>query len=321
MIIFLYGPDSFRSRRLLKEMKAKFVKEVDKEENSLDTIDGKEADLQKITERMNTGSLFAQKRMLIIENIFQNKKTGLFSQLEKYLPRLEKSNDIIIIFKDKDIPGLKTLTTEAKKLFSFLNKQKYTQEFKLLSPAGLNNFTKKETEMYKKRISREAANELVARTGGDLWLMSQSIKKACLGTEKKLIGLEDIKQYTTEKFNENIFSLTDALSAKNKNKALKILEEQYAAGVSDEYLISMLIRQFKILLQIKEAQEMGLKAEMIASHLKLHPFIIKKGLSQTNNFSSSKLKLYFNKMICLDNNNKTGRGDIKSELSILIAEI
>ncbi|HZJ41565.1 MAG TPA: DNA polymerase III subunit delta [Patescibacteria group bacterium] len=320
MIIFLYGHDSFRSRRVLHEMKAKFTKEIDTEENSLDTIDGQETTSEKINESINTGSLFTRKRMLVIENIFLNKKTSIFAQLTKNLSNLENSEDIIVIFREKELLN-KKLGPDAKKLFTFLSKQKYSQEFQDLSPAGLNNFIKKEAELYNKKVSQEALVELLKRCGSDLWLISQTLKKASLGTESEILDASEITKYQIERYNEDIFSLTDAISAKNKTLAIKILEEQYAAGVSEEYLIAMLIRQFKILLRLREARDSGQRPDSIASSLKLHPYVVKKGLNQINNFTLENLKIYFNKIMYIDKKNKTEQGDIKSELLLLIAEI
>lgn len=321
MIIFLYGPDLFRSRRTLREMKEKFKKNSSDDVGSLETIDGKNANFQQITEKINTGSLFSNKRMVVIEDIFENKKTNIFSQLEEFLTKIQEQ-DNVIIFKDGEITKKNTLKADAKKLFSFLNKQKYSQEFKPLSQNGLINFAKNEAGKYDKKISKESVEELIRRTDGDLWLLSQSIKKASFSSDKELLSLEDIKEYSSEKFNENIFAFTDALSAKNKRLAIKILEEQYAAGVSDEYLISMLIRQFKILIRIKEAQTNGQNNErMIASQLKLHPFIVKKGLMQAKNFSFAQLIGYFNEIISLDRRNKTSQNDIKAEILTIIASL
>jgi len=320
MIIFLYGPDSFRARRFLKEMKEKFIREVDANENSLDILDGQNVDLKLITEKINTGSLFAQKRMLIIENLFNNKKVSIFKELTSYLPKLENRDDLIIIFKDSEIAD-KNLNTESKKLFIFLKKRKFSQEFKNLTPAGLNNFIKKEAESYNKKISQEVANKLIQQTNGDLWTVAQNIKKAALSSDKELIDLNTISLYLTDKFTENIFALTDAISNKNRALAVKILEEQYAAGISEEYLIVMLARQFKILLRIKEALVAQSSPDKIASTLKLHPFVVKKGLSQIKNFSMTQLKDYFNKIIEFDKKNKSGQGDTKTELLLLIADI
>ena len=200
-------------------------------------------------------------------------------------------------------------------------KQKYVQEFKLLQDASLFSFIKKEASSYGKDISRDAANELVKRSGGDLWLTTQGIKKASLSSPEKIIESAQIKEMTSAAFSEDIFSFTDAIGAKNKKLSLKILEEQYAAGVSDEYLIAMLIRQFKILLQLNTASQTKLTPDKIAADLKLHPFVVKKGLAQAKNFTKNQLLNYLNKLINLDFSNKTGGVDLKTEITLLIANV
>ena len=201
------------------------------------------------------------------------------------------------------------------------HKQKFIQEFKPLTNAGLMNFIKKEANSYHKEISPSAALELIKKTGSDLWLISQSIKKAALSQEEKIISLETINATATEIFNEDIFSLTDAISAKNKKLALKILEEQYAAGSGDEYLLTILVRQFKNLLMIKDAVENKVKPDQTAKQLGLHPFVVKKGLLQTRNFKKEELKYFLNRLLFLDYANKTGQSEIRTELSLLIAKI
>lgn len=322
MIIFLHGVDSFRSRRMLQEMKDKFIREVDTEASSLDVIDGQTADLKMIDAKINTGSLFTRKRLIIIEQIFKNKKTKIFAELAAYLPKVVDNDNLILIFRDETLDGkTSSLKTDAKKLFSFLSKQKYVQEFKKLTPSGLLSFIKLEAKLYNKEISASVATELAKRTNGDLWLITQGVKKAAFRHSNQEISLADIKEATAEAFNENIFSLTDAIGAKNKRLALRILEEQYAAGLSDEYLLAMLIRQIKILLQVNLAIADGLKPEAVASQLKLHPFVVKKGIVQSKNFSKQQLKNYLNRLIALDHANKTGGNDIRSELILWLAEL
>ncbi|MDI3496255.1 MAG: polymerase subunit delta [Patescibacteria group bacterium] len=320
MLIFLYGEDTFRLHRFLQETKNRFNKEVANASDSLDILDGQTINLSTIIEKINTGSLFARKRLLIINNLFFNKKPSIFKEILNYLPKIEKRDDLVIIFKEHEVLE-KNLNPEAKKLFNFLKKQKFSQEFKTLSPAGLNNFIKKEAEFYNKKINQAACDALIKQTNGDLWLISQNIKKAALATKKELLDLDTISFYLIDQFKEDIFALTDAISNKNPALALKILEEQFAAEISTEYLIVMLARQFKILIRIKSALAEGLKANEIAQTLKIHPFVVKKGIPQANNFSTEQLKSYFNKIIEFDKKNKTGEGEIKSELLLLISSI
>jgi len=322
MIIFLYGPESFLKKRKLQELKNRFIKEIDAESNSLEVLDGQVVDLKILNEKIHTGSLFAKKRMIIIDQIFKNKKNKIFSEITNYLAKLGADDARIIIFIDNELNTKKAqLTTEQKKLFNFLTKQKFIQEFRPLANAGLMSFIKKEANSYGKEISPLVALELVKKSGSDLWLISQSIKKAALSNEEKNISLDIINATATEIFNEDIFSLTDAISAKNKKLALKILEEQYAAGSGDEYLIAMLVRQFKNLLMIKDALDNNLGPDQIAKQLGLHPFVIKKGLLQARNFNKEEIKNFLNRLLFLDYANKTGLSEVRTELSLLIAQI
>lgn len=320
MIIFLYGPDTFRAHRWLQDMKKKFQLDVDPDANSLSWIDGQTATLKEISEQVGTGSLFVKKRLIIVENIFKNKKEKIFTELMGYLKKFIRQDDNILIFKDEELEAKTSiLKSEAKKLFTFLSQQKYSQEFKTLSSAQTLSWLKKESANYQKEISAAAATLLLNLSGGDLWLLAQEIKKLAFYSAGPLIGEAEVRELSAPTYNEDIFALTDALSAKNKIQAMRLLEEQYAAGLSDEYLLAMLIRQFKILLQIRVALEANWKQTEIPAKLKLHPYVAKKGALQAKNFSASDLKKYLDQLIKLDFSNKKGGANIKTELTLLIS--
>lgn len=322
MIIFLHGADTFRSHRLLQEMKNKFIKDTDKDANSLGVVDGAATSLKEIGEKINTGSLFVKKRLVVIENIFKNKKTKIFIELVDYLKKFSDSEDNIIIFIDEELGSKeKPLKADAKKLFAFLGKQKFVQEFQALSNLQLLGFIKKECEAYGKEMSASAGTLLINYTNGEMWQLASELKKLSFYSQNKIISEADVKEMCVGAVNEDIFALTDALSAKNRTQALRLLEEQYAAGLSDEYLIAMLIRQFKILLQIRTTIDNNLSPSETATILKLHPYVIKKGLSQARNFSTDLLKNYLNQLIRLDFSNKNGLSDIKTELMLLISSL
>ncbi len=321
MIIFLYGGNTFSSRRKLNELKSEFVKKIDAESNSLNVINGQDTNLGEISEKISTGSLFVKKRLIVIENIFDNKKDNIFIELINYLKSFSKDSDNIIIFWDEELNTKNVpLKVNQKKLFTFLSKQKFVQEFKPLTSSQLLSFIKKEAKIYNKDIKLPTASLLLNLTTGNLWLLTKEIKKLSFREkDNKEISIESVKELVTSSFDEDIFALTDALSIKNKELAIKLLEEQTAAGLSDEYLLTMLIRQFKILLQMKKALEAKTSQAEIAKKLKLHPFVIKKGYQQAKNFSIESLNNYLNRLVELDFLNKKGQANLKTELTILIS--
>ena len=351
MIIFLYGQDDFRSQQKLKKIKAKFIKEVDTSANGLTTLDGQISDIKKISDTLSARSLLTSRRMIIIENIFLNKGKTIFVEVFDYLKKIkaDKEEDVIIVIRETSIKTGKTgnqavtvnaigkekpLLVKPQALFSYLVKQKFSQEFKLLTNAELISWIKKQVISQDGNITNQAAQTLISLVGNDLWQVNNEINKLInykVGLEpsiipgdnsvSKNIEVVDIEKLTKGKFDENIFALTDAISNKNKALATKLLNEQYAAGLTDSYLLSMFTRQFKILLQIRQALDSGLTSRKITSELRLHPFVIQKGISQVRNFNLPHLKQTLAKLLSIDFDMKNGRGDGQTMLDLLIAKI
>ncbi len=348
MIIFLYGEDTYQSRQKLNSLKDKFTREVDPSRGSLTELLGESIDIGKIGEAVGPGTLLAKKRMIIIEDFFKNKSKTIFNEIIEYL-KTKSAEDNIIIFRDSIVKTKKTrvsespvkidsagrekaLTGDQLKLFKFLVKQKYTQQFKALSNTEAAAWVKKEVETRGGKINYQAAQMLISLVGNDLWQVTSEIKKLInykLGLEPKLteggkeaeIEVKDVEELVRGSFDENIFALTDAISNKNKALSAKLLEEQIEAGLTDSYLMSMIIRQFRIMLQIRQALDSGLSSRKMITLLKLHPFIIQKGMSQVRQFNLESLKKIFSQLVKIEYGMKTGKADVKTMLDLLIVKI
>jgi len=344
MIIFLYGQDNFRSRLKLNELKDKYLREVDKLGSGLNVINGAKATFSEITAAVSPSSLLSKKRLIIIEDIFINKDKIIFEKLSEYFKNKKQEDNIIIVwesniktkkFKNVFSPMLldssgkeKPLNKKPAELFKFLSAQKYAYSFNLLSNAEAADWVKKQTALRGGKISARAAEMLVGLAGNDGWQINNELNKLLsYKTADKLtqggadIEIEDVKNLVRGNFSENIFALTDALSVKNKALAIKLLDEQIEAGLSDGYLLNMFVRQFRILLQIKQALESGLSQRQIASQLKLHPFVAQKGIEQARYFSLSILKNILSQLVRIDYEVKSGQSSYLAGLNMLIARL
>jgi DNA polymerase-3 subunit delta len=335
MIIFLYGPNTFLSRIKLKELKDRFLKEVDPGGASITTIDGETAGLEQINEVIAPVSLFSRKRMIIVSNLFLNKKENIFKDLTTYLKHkkeksgAESANGNIIIFLDS-LEKEEKLTKDKNNLFQFLSKEKYVIRSEHLSNTETTMWAQKEVEARGGKITRQAASLLASLLGSDLWKIDNEINKLInykngqkqallLQEEVAEIQIKDIEELVKGNLDERIFALTDAISNKNKSLAVKLFEEQLEAGLADQYLLFMMTRQFKILLRIKQALEIGQNSRQIIAELKIHPFAAQKGMTQARNFSLSILKEIFKKLIKIDYKIKSGQGEARVMLGELIA--
>lgn len=342
MIIFLYGQDSFRGRLKLNELKDKYRREVDKLGSGLAAVDGAKATLAEIASAAGPSSLLSKKRLIVIENIFLNKDQEIFVKLAEYF-KSRKRNDNIIIFwqaglkvkkiKNTVLPVLanpdgqaKPLNKKLTALFKFLAAQKYAYSFNSLNNSQAASWVKKETARRGGKINTRAAELLVGLVGADGWQMDNELAKLLsyktasqLTASGPEIEIEDVKNLVRGNFSENIFALTDALSVKNKALAVRLLDEQIEAGLSDGYLLNMFVRQFRILLQIKQALLTGLSQRQIAGQLKLHPFVAQKGVEQARHFTLPILKNILSRLIKIDYEVKSGQSDYLTGLNMLLA--
>lgn len=346
MIIFLFGEDDFRSKQKLNQLKQKFINDVDPTASSLSMLDGKNISIKEFNETAGPSTLLASKRMIIVDNIFMAKEQNILEQIFEYLKekKSDKSENIII-FYDTSIKIKKTrfkkqplkidasgkekpLTKKQSQLFNFLSKQKWTQEFSVLSNTETANWAKKQIEAKNGKITYQAAQTLVSLTGNNLWQANNEINKLInykLSDNKNnqilSIDVQDVKLLVKGNFDENIFALTDAISNKNISLATKLLEEQIEAGLAGSYLINMMVRQFRILLQIRQALDIGQSSRQMISALKLHPFIIQKGINQVRKFNLTTLKNILKQLIEIDFKMKTGQADAITMLNLLFVKL
>jgi DNA polymerase-3 subunit delta len=140
--------------------------------------------------------------------------------------------------------------------------------------------------------------------------------------DKTTIESQDVVALVKGKFDDNIFNFVDAIAAKNKKLAHHLLTDQLNSGANESYLLAMLIRQFRILLQVKSLTEgQRIVASVVASELKIHPFVAQKALYQIKNFSENKLKEIYSQLLAADAKIKTNLADTKVLFDLLLTKI
>jgi len=106
------------------------------------------------------------------------------------------------------------------------------------------------------KVEPDAARELVDSLGADLMLISSELEKLMLYVgEKKRITLGDVEAMVLAAKQCSLYELTDAISAKDRTRALQVLDALLAAGGADEAAIGhlyMLAKTFRQMLVISE---------------------------------------------------------------------
>src|ERR1035437_6627010 len=106
------------------------------------------------------------------------------------------------------------------------------------------------------KIDTDAARELVDALGGDMMMISGELEKLILYVgEKKRITLGDVETMVLAAKQRTLYELTDAISAKDRPRALAIIDAILSTGGGDEAAIGhlyMLAKTFRQMLIISE---------------------------------------------------------------------
>lgn len=313
MIIFLYGPDTYRSRQKLNEIIERY-KKIRKSGLSLKYYDFKEENFQDFKNEFQHTSMFEEKKLAVLNNVFSN-----IEAKEKFPEDgeiFQNSKNTVLLYERGKI-------NKKDSLFIFLKKQGKSQEFEPLEGQRLKNWAKKEFAKYKCQIEENALEKLIEFVGNDLWRFSNEIKK--LANFKSEINDKDIELLVKPKIETDIFKTIDFLAAKDKKKALELIKRHLEKGDHPLYLLSMINFQFRNLILIKAS---GLENQpyfdyplALSKKLKIHPYTIKKTIPQAKKFTFEELKKIYRKIFQLDLDIKTGRIKPETAIDLLIAEI
>ena len=293
MYILTCGEDTYRSRQHLQKMIASFKEKRDPQGLNVSFLDCKKLEPGVLWEHLGTVPFLAEKRMVVLQGFLENAPKELNEAL---LAKLEAG-----AFADTAVTVFFETTSDFKKnpLFDFLKKQPYSSAFPLLAEHERETWVKNETRERGMSVTTGAAR-MIAASVAETWQLIRVVEQACA-----LAGAEEIQRAHVEPFiepplDDNIFNFTDALAAGNTRRALELLHDQRRADANEFYLLTMITRQFRILLQLKD----GVSGDA-AKELGIHPFVIKKSLPLARRYSPAQLQTIYRNLFTIETLLKT----------------
>ncbi|MBU0732158.1 DNA polymerase III subunit delta [Patescibacteria group bacterium] len=300
MILFLTGEDTYRLQKRLEFLRQGFIAKYDKSGLSVETLDGSDLKVEDFQRAVMSQGLLATKRFVAVKDIF-GANNALCEEVAELLENVPE--DTVLVFTAEKIPAKEKVLSKKLKAVDKVEK------FDPLKGFQLHQFVQQEIKNLGGTIDKDAENYLVQAVGDDLWRMSQEIAK--LVNYDKRVTLKITEEFVPSAVDDNIFNFTDAIANKNAALALKLLHDQIKSGANEFYLLTMIARQVKILLQVKETNGEGLD---------LHPFVIKKAAQQVGKFSAEDLKKLYNKLVDIDLKIKTSQAEPGTLLDLFVME-
>jgi len=305
MIIFLYGEDTYRSRQKLQEIISHY-QAIRQSGLNLKYFDGPGADFQDVKSELRTVSMFKEKKLLVLKDIFSNQKFK--DSFLKEAKRFTGSDNIVVLYEEKG-----GFARDA--LFTFLKKHAQCQEFEALSALKIKQWLKNEFAKAKTKIDPLALEAMVSFVGNDLWQLANDVQKLVAYKRGGEITIKEVRLLVKPKTETDIFKTIDAIALKNKKQALILLHRHLEQGDTPFYLLSMINFQFRNILGVKDLTKRG----EALSRSGLKPFLAQKSYRQSQKFTYEELEKIYRKIFQADYDIKTGKLDPQSALDFLIA--
>ncbi len=325
MFFFLYGEDSYSSNEKLKQIKEKFIRDIDTSGYNIIILDDK-ITIENLSKELCQGGFLSSKKLVIIKNLLDKKITKeLSSFLMDFFDKNSSKNsdqdeDNIIVFYEDRLPhsSKDALSGENLKIFKRLDLFQYKQEFKKMSDGKMVIWIKNKFKEAGGSIDDKLAFEMLGRIGSDLWTLETEIQKISNYAKGSKIESSMISDLILSNIDDNIFLISEKLANKDNKGALKLIKSQIDSGENSQYLLTMFIRQFRILLQIKSAIEDGVNVNNLAKYLSLHPFVVKKASNSARLYSLVELKDIYKKLLKLDLASKSSKLDTYTLISVFL---
>lgn len=317
-LYLLHGPEEFTKEQALSQLTEQLVPQQFKDLN-YQMINGTETNAGAIIAACETLPFLSDRRLIVVKNYngLGGKKDGDEEMLKKYLDRVPDSTCLVFYHRgDAD---------KARIIYKAIKKHGEAVEFVRLKNPELIRWTTKTFKKYNKEISREDMNYFLIQVGNSLEDIHNEIQKlSSYAGSSPRITREAIDKLITPSPEFTVFQLIDAVSARQKGKALQLLEALLDSGQSVFGIVSLIARQMKTMLLCKDYTGKGVSLKTAQDALKaepygLHPYAVKKGIDQSQNFSMEQLRDYLNKCLELDYGIKSGK--IKERLGIEILVI
>lgn len=327
MLHILHGEDDFSIREALEKIKEELGGQ-DLVASNTTTLQGQNLTPQQLAATCDTVPFLAPKRLVVVEGLlsrFEPRDRGTRSpapeargwqSLKGYVGRLPESTELVLVDGklSKANPLLKGLAPHAD-----------IREF--IPPKGdkLHDWMRSRAKKAGCSISGSALRLLADLIGGNLWLSSREIDKLCLYAQGRSIEENDVTSLVSYAQETNIFAMTDAILERRSAAAIRLLHRLEDEGAQAPYLMVMITRQFRLVIQAKYLLRERRKAAEIGRALGISSdYVLRKTIDQAKEHSPERLEEIYRKLLDTDIAMKTGmlKGD-KGELALdlLVSEL
>jgi DNA polymerase-3 subunit delta len=300
MIIFLYGTDTFRSKRKLDEIASSFREREDASGLNTVTLDAAKAEPAEIHQALFAPAFLGNKRLAVIKGMLALKREEQkpFLELVAKLP----ASTTAVFYEAADAKAC-----DKSPLYPLLVEGKYHWEFAPLSGRELESWLAAEANAHAVTFEPHALSAFIEAVRSDSARAANEIAKlAAYVGGRQIIEVQDVALMVTGEVQEDMFGFLDAVANRDSKRAAVMLEQQIMAGTEPMQLLAMLARTVRILIQARDLLDRRYPQPEAIRELGIHPFAARKALAQAQSFETQTLRQLHAALLDTDRRIKTG---------------
>jgi DNA polymerase-3 subunit delta len=319
-----HGADEFTRAETLADFKRR-LGPPDTVDLNTTVLEGGGLTLAELHHACDTVPFLAEKRLVVVKGLLTRlsaRKDGelaatqkeFLSTLADYLLHLPETTRLVFI-EEQTLPASHPILQLAQK-----DARGYAKQFDAPEARALPGWIKKRVRKHGGQIEPQAAQQLAAVVGADLRLLDQEIGKLVTYTNaERPITKADVDAVVPYAQAAIVFDLVDALGQRDGRTAARTLHRLLDMGKHPLELLAMIVRQFRLLIQVTELKAEGATAHDIAQRLGIHPFPARKLYDQAIHFTAAQLESVYRHLLDTDAGIKSGEIEAEAALDLLVA--
>ena len=298
---YVFVGDEVFFRKKCREAILQHLVPDDVRELSLYDMDLAETDLREVLDRARTPSLMAPFQVFFIrgvKNLYgRGKHDEEFAAIKDYFANPNPDAMLVFIADHISIPAdVRRMDMTDKERYERIRETlgEYCPVLELarVEEGDAVNWAIQSASLDGVKLDADAARELVDSLGGDMMMIANELEKLVLFVgEKKRIGLGDVETMVLAAKQRSFYELTDAISARDRQRAMEVLDAILNSAEGEEAAIGhlyMLSRTFKQMLVIFERNVRDSRAlwQALWQGFRLPPFAAEDVIRQARRYKS-----------------------------------
>lgn len=277
-IYLLFGVETYLIRQYRDKLLCALVQEGDT--MNFSRFEGADIDPREIIDLAGTLPFFAERRVILIEGSGLFKKSS--AELAEYLAAVPESTCILFVEQEVD---------RKTKMFKETGRVGLAVEFARQTDEILLRWIEGRLKKNGKTMTRDAYAQFIRKTGNDMENIDRELEKLlCYTLERECVEAEDVAAITTEKTENKIFDMVDAVAAHQQKKALELYYDLLSLKEPPMRIMYLISAHFQQLIVVKSMTNHGFGSRDIASKAGCPDWAVRKYQSQSRLFSMELLK-------------------------------